>query len=168
MNAQLIFLLAKQHEAELHRAAERARIASRQIDRAGEWRPRKVARLSVRLDNLTGRPAATGRPGGRPHADPDRPVTIRRATSADHASLREIAHLDSQGPPSGPLLVAEIGDEIVAAIAIDTARVIANPFRRTADAVALLRLRAEQLTSTQAPSNRALGRLRPGDAPAEA
>ena len=95
-------------------------------------------------------------------------MTIRRATSADHASLRAIAHLDSQGPPSGPLLVAEICDEIVAAIAIDTARVIANPFRRTADAVALLRLRAEQLTSRQTPSERGLARLRARNAAAEA
>lgn len=168
MNAQLIFLLAKQHEADLHRAAERARIASRQTDPAGEWRPRKVARLSVRLDPVAAGPAATARLRARPRVDPDRPVTIRRATSADHASLREIAHLDSQVSPSGPLLAAEICDEIVAAIAIDTARVIANPFRRTADAVALLRLRADQLTSAQTPSNRVRARLSPRNAAAEA
>jgi hypothetical protein len=134
-----------------------------------QLRPRNpVARLSTLLQHVTSRPAATARPRSGPQLDRDRPVTIRRATGADLASLREIAQLDSQGPPRGPSLVAEVGNEIVAAIAIDTDTVIANPFKPTANAVALLRLRAEQLASPQTPSRRALGRLRPRNAAAEA
>jgi hypothetical protein len=169
MNPQLTLLLAEEHVADLRGAAERARIASGAIHRAPKSRPRNpVARLSALLQRVTSRPTATGHPGSRPHVDRDRPVTIRRSTSADLALIREIAQLDSQGPPRGPSLVAEIDDEIVAAIVIGPGTVIANPFRRTADAVALLRLRTEQLRSPQAPSRRALGRLRARNAAAEA
>jgi hypothetical protein len=56
--------------------------------------------------------------------------------------------------------VAEVGGEIVAALAIETGSVIANPFRNTAQLVALLRLRADQLSVTIPQARTGLRRLR--------
>jgi hypothetical protein len=88
------------------------------------------------------RRAAATRAAGRG----DRPLTIRMSRPADREPITRVARLDSQWPPGEPLLVAEVDEEIVAALSLETGVVIANPFKRTADVVALLRLRAEQLT----------------------
>jgi hypothetical protein len=141
MNSQLTFLAAGQHVADLYRAAERARVASDSEGRTSRSRSAVVR---------------------------DCPVTIRCATDADLASIRGVALLDNQRPPRGPALVAEVAGEVVAVFAIDSSTVVANPFKPTADAVALLRLRAEQLTAPPAPSRRSLRRLRPRHAAAEA
>ena len=76
----------------------------------------------------------------------DRPLTIRMSRPADSGPITRVARLDSQWPPGEPLLVAEVDDEIVAALSLGSGVVVANPFKRTADVVALLHLRAEQLT----------------------
>ncbi|HZH23684.1 MAG TPA: hypothetical protein VEY49_02175 [Solirubrobacteraceae bacterium] len=70
----------------------------------------------------------------------DRTVVIRSAHSPDGDLLDGLARLDSQRPLAGDVLVAEQDGELVAALAGD--RVIADPFRPTADVVALLRVRA--------------------------
>ena len=76
---------------------------------------------------------------------PNRPnhaptVVIRAARGSDGIALENLARMDSQRPPAGDVLVAEQDGELVAALAGD--RVIADPFRPTADVVALLRVRA--------------------------
>ena len=76
----------------------------------------------------------------------DHPLTIRMSRPADSGPVTRVARLDSQWPPGEPLLVAEVDDEIVAALSLGSGVVVANPFKRTADVVALLHLRAEQLT----------------------
>ena len=76
----------------------------------------------------------------------DHPLTIRMSRPADSGPVTRVARLDSQWPPGEPLLVAEVDDEIVAALSLETGVVVANPFKRTADVIALLHLRAEQLT----------------------
>jgi hypothetical protein len=70
----------------------------------------------------------------------DPTVVIRAARGSDGAALADLARLDSQRPLAGEALVAEQDGAVVAALAGD--RVIADPFRRTADVVELLRLRA--------------------------
>ena len=65
-------------------------------------------------------------------------VVIRAARGSDGAALVDLARLDSQIPLAGDVLVAEQEGRVVAAIGAD--RVIADPFRPTADVVALLRL----------------------------
>src|SRR4051794_36215299 len=84
-------------------------------------------------------------------------ITIRSASRSDRDQLGRLAHLDSQRPlADGPVLLAEIGDQVVAAIDVKTSRTIADPFRPTADVVDLLRLRA-----IPAPTpRRGLGRAR--------
>lgn len=73
------------------------------------------------------------------------PIVIRRSVAGDRRALRELAYLDSRRPLAEDMLVAEQGGWIVAAITLDGESVIADPFLPTADAVALLRVRAKQL-----------------------
>ena len=72
-------------------------------------------------------------------------VTIRAARGSDGFALRRLAELDSREVPAGDLLVAETGDEVVAALSLETGARIADPFRRTADVVDLLAYRARRL-----------------------
>jgi hypothetical protein len=72
-------------------------------------------------------------------------VLVRHAVPRDEARIRVLARLDDHRMPGGPFIVAELGGEIVAAMSLKTRAVVADPFRRTADAVELLRMRAHQL-----------------------
>lgn len=72
-------------------------------------------------------------------------IVIRSAVPADSDALARLAALDSRRPPHGDALVAEADAELVAAVGVEDGRTIADPFRPTADAVALLELRARQL-----------------------
>ena len=72
-------------------------------------------------------------------------VVIRRSRSNEAGALAELALLDDAEMPAGPALVAEVDGSIRAALPLDGGRVIADPFRRTADLVALLEARAAQL-----------------------
>jgi len=74
-----------------------------------------------------------------------RPVTIRRALPADAAALAELAVLDDAAPLEGELIVAEIEGELWAARSLREGRTIADPFRPTEEARALLALRAAHL-----------------------
>ena len=79
----------------------------------------------------------------RDHPTPG--VVLRLATPADEPRLETLAQLDSARTPTGEVLIAEIDGRLQAALALDGAEPIADPFRRTADVVALLRARAAQL-----------------------
>jgi hypothetical protein len=71
-----------------------------------------------------------------PHASP---LTLRVAQPDDAPAVQRLAQLDSSRPPSGRVLLAVVGSEPVAALAVETGAVVANPFRPTADVVAVLR-----------------------------
>jgi hypothetical protein len=87
-------------------------------------------------------------------------LTVRRLQERDIDAIGRLAELDSQELPSGALLVAELGDELVAALPLEGGRVLADPFRPTASIVEILRLRASQLTSeTRSPLRARLGSL---------
>lgn len=78
-------------------------------------------------------------------------LTIRMAVCADAAALERLAQLDSASPPGPvPMLLAEVGGELRAALPLDGGPAIADPFQRTAELVALLTERARQL-EPQAP-----------------
>jgi hypothetical protein len=72
-------------------------------------------------------------------------VLMRLAAADDSARLRTLAMLDDKRLPAGPFLVAEANGEIVAARSLSTGTDVADPFRRTSDIVAMLRLRAGQI-----------------------
>jgi hypothetical protein len=87
-------------------------------------------------------------------------LTIRMAVPADAAALGRLAQLDSApGPKPVPMLVAEVGGELRAALPLDSGRAIADPFRPTAELVAILAERARQLAPP--PARRAARRWRP-------
>jgi hypothetical protein len=72
-------------------------------------------------------------------------VTLRICGPEDGTALRRLAGRDSAMPLDGTVLLAEVAGEPRAAIALETGRVIADPFAPTAELVDLLRARAKQL-----------------------
>ena len=72
-------------------------------------------------------------------------LKIRQADPMDEAAIARLAQLDSAEAPRGELLLAENGEDLVAALPIRGGHPVADPFRRTAEAIELLRLRARQL-----------------------
>jgi hypothetical protein len=87
----------------------------------------------------------------------DSRVTLRVADGEDEPVVDMIAELDSAAPLTGRKLLALADGWPVAALSLDDGRVVANPFAPTTGAVALLRLRASQLTG--APRERPALRL---------
>ena len=75
----------------------------------------------------------------------DHALTIRAATPHDADTLRRLAALDSRPQPRGDTLLAECDGVPVAAIALTSGLVVADPFHPTADAVHLLRHRRYRL-----------------------
>ena len=87
-------------------------------------------------------------------------ITVRPAVSADLSDLARLAALDSASPPRGPALVALADSRMLAALPLGAGRPIADPFEPTAEAVALLELRAAQLAERRTQSRGLLHRLR--------
>jgi hypothetical protein len=86
-------------------------------------------------------------------------VLIRAARGSDGPALRRLAALDSSVVPAGELLVAEADGALVAARALTSGAVIADPFRPTADVVALLALRSAAVHEPVRRSRNLAGRL---------
>ena len=84
-------------------------------------------------------------------------LTIRPADEHDSRSLAALAQLDSARPLEGDVLVAERENAPLAAIDVLSGRLVADPFRRTANDADLLRARAAQLRGRR--QRRRLGRL---------
>jgi hypothetical protein len=80
-------------------------------------------------------------------------VTIRYAFPDDAPAIAKLAVLDSQPVPEGVLLVAEVGGELWAARSLTATGTIADPFRPSADAAALLDARAAQLQRRRGPAS---------------
>ena len=72
-------------------------------------------------------------------------LVIRTATTHDQDDIRRLAALDEDRVPAGRMLLATVDGELTAAVAIDSGTAIADPFRATADAVALLRAQARRI-----------------------
>jgi hypothetical protein len=95
----------------------------------------------------------------------DPSLTIRLATPEDALALGRLAELDSSAPLAGRVLLAEQDGMPIAAVALATGAVIADPFERSANAVRLLTLRRYQLLrqgADLAPARSLLRRLVPG------
>jgi hypothetical protein len=73
------------------------------------------------------------------------PITIRGAGPADAPALTRLAALDSTRELRGTILVCESDGALRAAWSMEEHRAIADPFRPTADDVALLRMHADHV-----------------------
>jgi hypothetical protein len=81
-------------------------------------------------------------------------ISIRPFADSDAEAVRAVAQRDSSVVPAGALLVAEVDGAVRAALSLDTAEVVADPFAPSAALVDLLRIRARQLTGRPAPRRR--------------
>jgi hypothetical protein len=77
-------------------------------------------------------------------ADGDARLTIRHARPGDGAALERLAVLDTAPVPTGPVLVAEVGDELWAAVSVSDGSAVADPFRPTAELVWVMQERARR------------------------
>jgi hypothetical protein len=73
------------------------------------------------------------------------PLRIRQADADDAAAVERLAALDSSRAPRGDVLLAEVGEELWAALSLDDGHVVADPMRTSADAALLLAQRSAQL-----------------------
>lgn len=80
----------------------------------------------------------------RPDRGADAVLALRRAAPDEAGAVRRLAALDGVPELRDPVLLALVDGEPVAAVSLADGRVAADPFRHTADAVALLRVRAAQ------------------------
>jgi hypothetical protein len=75
----------------------------------------------------------------------DQPLTIRLASPGDATALRSLAELDSASPLAGRVLLAELDGQPVAAVSLASGSTIADPFRHSADAARMLKVRRRQI-----------------------
>ena len=69
-------------------------------------------------------------------------IAIRRAGDRDRAAIARLSALDSAREPRGTVLVGEVDGEAWAALSLDDGHAVADPFRRSAGILDLLRARA--------------------------
>ncbi len=81
-------------------------------------------------------------------------LELRLLRPDEARAARRLAALDDAPELEGQILLALIDGVAVAALSLCDRRVVANPFVSTADEVALLRMRAELMTSVRAPRRR--------------
>ena len=85
-------------------------------------------------------------------------VAVRMARPDDEQAIRRVAALDGQKAPAGRVLVAEADGELIAALSVDDGRATADPFRWTSDVIALMKMRADQLSADDARPARSASR----------
>jgi hypothetical protein len=90
---------------------------------------------------------------------PSDTISIRMATPDDTFGIVRLAALDSAEVPAGPLLLAERGGDLQAALALRDGTTIADPFAATADLLALMHMRAARLRPRPVLSARLRGVL---------
>jgi hypothetical protein len=108
--------------------------------------PLNAVMAQEHLSDLTRAAARYNEVPSRPLWRSEPAVELRPTRADDDGVVRHLAALDDARPLEGPVLLAVVGGQAVAAIALDDERVVANPFVPTAHAVSLLRLRAGHLS----------------------
>lgn len=90
-------------------------------------------------------------------------IMIRPAYADDSPAVARLAALDSSAVPAEPLLLAEVDDELRAALSLADGSVIADPFFPTLDLIELLRAHAAALSADRGSRRRQrpARRLRP-------
>jgi hypothetical protein len=81
-------------------------------------------------------------------------IELRLANAAEDHVLARLAELDDAPGLEGPVLLALIDGQAQAGLSLHDRRIVANPFLRTQEAVALLRVRAALLTNAGTSGHR--------------
>lgn len=84
----------------------------------------------------------------------DEELTLRLAEASDAPAVHRLEELDESTPLAGRILLAARDSDVIAALSLTDGQVAADPFVRTEDAVALLRLRARHLESSSRRAHR--------------
>jgi len=82
-------------------------------------------------------------------------IQIRGAAPTDARTIVRLAALDSTRPFDGDALIAEIDGQAAAAMSLDTGKVVADPFARTAELVDMLEVHRRALAAREARTLRA-------------
>jgi hypothetical protein len=126
---------------------EQTRAAEDELRRLAHTRPRydrevpRAPRMRTLLRRLALTPAKASATGDGVLPD----VVIRPAAYGDTGAVARLAEASERRMPSGLVLVAEIEEQLVAALAVDERVVLTDLWRPTGDVVQLLELRTEQL-----------------------
>jgi hypothetical protein len=81
-------------------------------------------------------------------------ITLRLARPGDAAALTALAQLDERPLPPPQQLLLLVDSEPVAGMSLATGEVVADPFRRTIELQALLRLHAGSARVAELPARR--------------
>jgi hypothetical protein len=90
-------------------------------------------------------------------------LRIRFADDADADALTRLARLAARRPPRGPVLVAEVGRSILAALSLDSHEAVSDPRKPTGDLVWVLAERAREVRRAVRGRTRDLPRVWPAD-----
>jgi hypothetical protein len=131
MNGTMTRVIAQEHAADLGRVADLYRAAERRRETPSAFAPDIAARVELRFAGVE-----------------------------DGDAVMRLAALDDRPEPHGRVLLALLDGHAVAALSLEDGRVVANPFVAAADAVAMLRLRADQLAGRSRRQRRRWVRLR--------
>jgi hypothetical protein len=77
--------------------------------------------------------------------DPYPAVTVRLARNTDAEAVIRLSELDGRRVPPAPVLVAEVGGDLLAARSLKDGAAVADPFRPTGHLAELLELRSAHL-----------------------
>ena len=83
-------------------------------------------------------------------------LIIRRLDDGDSTALRRLGELEGREAPRGRLLGAFLEDHLIAVVSAAGGESLADPFVPSAEAVELLRLRAEQMRGRRRARGRRL------------
>ena len=100
----------------------------------------------------------------RKQSTSDGSLTIRLAGLDDAPALARLAALDSSRAPRGAVLVAEVDDEIWAALSLDDGHAVGDPFRPSAEALWMLNERSRRLRGERRGRMQRLPRVWPAGA----
>jgi hypothetical protein len=85
---------------------------------------------------------------------PEVGVTLRFAFPDDASQVAKLSALDSAAMPAEPVLLAEVGGELRAALSLADGAVVADPFHETTPLIELLAARASQLSAERSGAGR--------------
>jgi len=123
---------------------------------AEEWLAARDARREAEPRNRA-RPTTPRAPAPpEPVAAPDLTITIKLSTSNDRPAILRLAELDGRTAPAGEMLLAIVGGELRAALALANHETITDPFFPTAGLADLLRIRATTLHTANLHRSRPL------------